>query len=70
MAPIKKKTRKRLGKQMRKLVKKHGQEAVTGLVTTAVSAATAKLAIDSNDQPKKRKNAKKDKSVTAGRASV
>jgi hypothetical protein len=50
MALIKKKTRKRLTKQIRKLVKKHGQDAVATLVTTALSAATAKVAKDGEDK--------------------
>jgi hypothetical protein len=66
MALIKKKTRKRLAKQVRKLVKKHGQEVVTGLVATAVSAAAAKLATASDDHPKKGKLRKKGKGAGVG----
>jgi hypothetical protein len=54
MTLMKKKTQKRLSKQMRKLVRKHGEEIVTGLVTTAVSAEAAKSA-HTTDQPKSRK---------------
>lgn len=38
MALTKKKTRKRLVKQVRKLVKKHGPEAVTSIVTEVIAA--------------------------------
>lgn len=39
MAVIKKKTRKRLSKQLNKIVKKHGAESALALVTGIVSAA-------------------------------
>jgi hypothetical protein len=55
-ALIKKKTRKRLTKQVRKLFKKHGSEAVTALVTSVLSAAVTKLPLGGErDAPKKRK---------------
>jgi len=56
MALIKKKTRKRLAKQVRKLFKKHGSEAATALITSALAAATTKLPFGGQqDAPKKRK---------------
>lgn len=61
MALIKKKTRKRLAKQMHKLVKKHGEAVVTGFVTTAVSAATARLATTAGDEPNTDRTDKKNK---------
>lgn len=39
MAVIKKKTRKRLSKQLKKIVKKHGAEMTLALVTGIVTAA-------------------------------
>jgi hypothetical protein len=41
MAVIKKKTRKKLSKQLNKLVKRHGPELALALVTGIVSAAAA-----------------------------
>jgi hypothetical protein len=78
MALLKKKTRKRVTKQLRKLVKKHGEEAVTGLVATAAAAVTTKTAGDTAKkhkaatarthsdgvtQPKKQKTEKRSKST-------
>ena len=70
MRLIKKKTRKRISKQVRKLVKKHGEEVVAGLVTTAVSAAAAKFAHTADEQPKKHKKAKKHKDLSPSSISV
>ena len=61
MAVPKKKTRQCIAKQMGKLVKRHGEEVVTGLVSAAVSAAAAKFAIDTDDQPKKSEKHKRAK---------
>jgi hypothetical protein len=41
MAVIKKKTRKKLSKQLNKLIKRHGPETTLAFVTGIVSAATA-----------------------------
>jgi hypothetical protein len=41
MAVIKKKTRKRVSKQLNKLVKRHGAETTLAFVTGVVSAAAA-----------------------------
>jgi hypothetical protein len=61
MAVIKKKTRKPIAKQMRKLVERHGEEVVTGLVSAAVSAAAAIFATDTSEKPKKRKKHMREK---------
>ncbi|HEU4324639.1 MAG TPA: hypothetical protein VFS21_15960 [Roseiflexaceae bacterium] len=63
MALIKKKTRKQLVKRMRKLMKKHGSEVVTGLVSTLMTAAAAKLS--TNDDSKKHKKNKKHAALPA-----
>jgi hypothetical protein len=52
MAIVKRKTRKKLSKQLTKLVKKHGAEAALALVTGIVSNLTT-------DGAKKRTDAKK-----------
>ncbi len=70
MALIKKKTRKRVAKQMRKLVKKHGEAVVTGFVTTAVSAAAARLATTADDKVKTDRTNKKGKKQKAASAAV
>jgi thiamine phosphate synthase YjbQ (UPF0047 family) len=55
MALIKKKTRKAITKQVKKLVRKHGPEIATGLVTSIVSgiAAAATAKPEDDDTPKK-----------------
>jgi hypothetical protein len=57
MAIIRRKTRKKIGKQVRKLVKAHGSEvalgAATALVTTLINKAT--------DKPAKKGKGKKEK---------
>ena len=78
MALLKKKTRKRVTKQLRKLVKKHGEDVITGLVATAAAAvatkssgdtpkkpkaATARTHSDDMTQPKKQKTVKRSKST-------
>ncbi|MEO7911968.1 MAG: hypothetical protein ABIV47_20175 [Roseiflexaceae bacterium] len=64
------KTQKRLSKQMRKLVKKHGEEAFVGVLTTAVSAATAKSAHTTADQPTLHKKDKKHTGLLLSMVSV
>ncbi|GAB4108574.1 MAG: hypothetical protein OHK0022_60170 [Roseiflexaceae bacterium] len=54
MTLIKKKTRKQLAKRMRKLMKKHGSDIVTGLVSTIMTAAAAKLASDKTSKKHKK----------------
>ena len=60
MAQIKRKTRKRISKQLKKLVKRHGAERalalVTGIVSSLVTDAAEKIA-------KKEKSAKGEKSA-------
>lgn len=57
MAIIKKKTRKRLTKQVRKLIRKHGNEVVTGLVGSILAAAAAKMTGGDKDHKKHKKHA-------------
>lgn len=64
MAPMKKKTRKRITKQMRKLVKKHGPEAMTSIVATAVSVVEAKKR-PNPAEPTNHQKVKKAKSTIA-----
>jgi hypothetical protein len=52
MAVIKKKTRKKLSKQLNKLVKKHGAETALALVTGIVSAATVATKAKARPRPK------------------
>lgn len=63
MAIIRRKTKKRIGKQLKKIVKKHGPEAAldaaTALVTTIINEATDKPA-------KKKDKGKKDKTDKKG----
>ena len=73
MKPMKKKTRERLSKLTRKLVKKHGEEAVVGLVTTAATAEAAKTAhtpVAAIEQPAAGKSAKKPKAPSPSMVSV
>lgn len=60
MAVLKKKARKRLTKQVRKLVKRHGPEAATAFVTGVIAAVSKKA---SEDVIRMQKN-KKRKPVT------
>jgi hypothetical protein len=53
MAVIKKKTRKKLSKQLNKLVKRHGPETTLAFVTGIVSAATT----ETNPKPRSRAKA-------------
>jgi len=57
MVPLKKKTRKRVTKQLRKLVKKHGEDVITGMVATAASSVAPKAADDRPKLSKKHKTA-------------
>lgn len=62
MAIIKKKTRKAITKQVKKIVKKHGPEIAMGLVTNLVTGITAAALSDSGDEakPKKKKRSNGD----------
>jgi hypothetical protein len=59
MALIKRKTKKKITKQLKKLVKKHGPEIATGLVSTIVAGLTAANLpeSDGSEKSKKRKKA-------------
>ena len=73
MKEMKKKTRKRLSKQIRGLVKKYGDNAVTTLVTTVVLAETAKsdtTAHTAAAQPKPDKKDKKQKTLSPSMVSA
>lgn len=70
MAIIRRKTRKKIGKQVRKLVKDHGPEvalgAATALVTTIINKATGKPAKKGKGQKDERaKESSKAKSSKA-----
>jgi hypothetical protein len=51
MALLKKKRQKRLTKQVNKLVKKHGGEAVSGLFSDMIASAAAKYGPKDGDAP-------------------
>ena len=70
MKPMKKKTREWLTKLTRKLVKKHGEEAVAGLVTKAATAEATKSAPTTAEQPKPQKKGKKQLATSPSMASV
>ncbi len=58
MAIIRRKTKKRIGKQLKKIVKKHGPEAALGAATALVTNIISKA----TDKPAKKKDkSKKDK---------
>ena len=57
MAIIKRKARQRIGKQVRKLVKKHGPEVALGAATALVKAIVTK----GTDKPAKKGKGKKEK---------
>ena len=57
MAIVKKKTRRKLSKQLGKLVKRHGAEMALALVTGIVSA----LATDAEDKAQRKERARTDK---------
>ena len=63
MALIKRKTKKALGKQVRRLVRKHGTEIAVGLATAAVTTIinTAVGPDDAAAGGKKKKKSKKKK---------
>ena len=65
MAIIRRKTKKRIGKQLKKIVKKHGPEvalgAATALVTNIIGKATDKPAKKDKDKKDKGKKDKPDK---------
>jgi hypothetical protein len=61
MAVMKKKTRRKLSKQLNKLIKLHGAEMALALVTGIVSALAA-------DQKSRADRKQKQKSVKSGRA--
>jgi hypothetical protein len=52
MAIIKRKTKKKIGKQLRKLVKKHGSEVALGAATALVTAVIAKSTGDADKKGK------------------
>jgi hypothetical protein len=65
MAVMKKSTRKKLSKQLNKLIKQHGAEMALALVTGIVGALASERA---NKPPKKSKRSKKDKAAKAAKA--
>lgn len=63
MAIIKKKTRRVITKQIKKLIRKHGPEIAAGLVSNIVTGITAAtLADDGDDKKSDGKSKKKKKS--------
>lgn len=70
MTIIRRKTKKRIGKQLKKIVKKHGPEvalgAATALVTNIISKATDKPAKKDKDKKDKGKKDKPDKKGSKG----
>jgi len=70
MKPMKKKTQERLSKLTRKLVKKHGEEVVVGIVTKAATAEATKSAHTTAEQPKPHKKGKKQIAASPSMASV
>jgi hypothetical protein len=70
MAIIRRKTKKKIGKQVKKLVKQHGPEvalgAATALVTTLINKATDKPAKKDKGEKDKGKKDKKAKASSKG----
>jgi hypothetical protein len=66
VAVMKKKTRRKLSKQMNKLIKLHGAEMALALVTGIVSALAAER--KNKTDKKKNKTDKKQKSAKSGKA--
>lgn len=63
MAIIKRKTKKRIGKQLRKLVKKHGSEVALGAATALVTAVIAKATGEDEKEGKGKSSSKGKKSA-------
>ncbi|HEY9282229.1 MAG TPA: hypothetical protein VIP46_02135 [Pyrinomonadaceae bacterium] len=58
MTIIKRKTKKRIGKQLRKLVKRHGSEAALGAATALVTAVITKAAVGDKEKGKGKRSPK------------
>ena len=53
MAIIRKKTKKKIAKQVKKMVKQHGGEIMTGIAAAAATTAIQAVQHRSKDKPKK-----------------
>ena len=61
MAILKRKTKKAITKQVRKMVKKHGPEVAMGVISSLVTGVIAAATEVSNGSGKSKKKKKKDK---------
>jgi hypothetical protein len=59
MAILKRKTKKAISKQVRKMVKKHGPEVAMGVISTLVTGVIAAATDDSEESGKSKKKKKK-----------
>ena len=66
MAIIKRKTKKTLTKQIKKLMKKHGPEIAAGLIASLVSGLTTATAVKSENKNKSKKKKRKARAEDNG----